>query len=476
MASKQPIPVVDLFAGPGGLGEGFSRVGGVFNQVFKTVISIEKDPHAIQTLRLRAFYRAWVTNHEKLPEAYLELLKAETLTQRESALTELHKLPEWESAKEEVRHLELGKDNEEIRSLIRKGLKDAKSWVLIGGPPCQAYSLVGRSRMQNHDGLKADYRHHLYKEYLAIIREFEPAIFVMENVKGLNTAKVNGKPILPVIIKDLERAGASGYTLYSLAPDKDLFQAHQGDFLLRTEEYGVPQTRHRVIIVGVRNDIQSSPQKLEAFKKVSLKSVIGELPQLEGLDSAKDRGSYSDAALGASYLTATNLRKSMPGELSKFIRPRVRELDDVVLNHQARSHMSEDLKRYKWWATRAEKDGKSPSVFDAPVSLRPAHANLQGDEEGAVFVDRFKVQLPDRPCGTVTSHISKDGHYYIHYDPSQARSFSVREAARVQTFPDDYFFMGNKTQQYHQVGNAVPPYLAYQIGLLVSKALKKVHE
>lgn len=468
-----PIPVVDLFAGPGGLGEGFSRVGGGFNKVFQTVVSIEKDPHAIQTLRLRAFYRQWAKAHDKLPKAYLNLLAADNLSERESAIAELSQLEEWRQAEAEACHLELGRDNHEIRRRIRAGLGGAKEWVLIGGPPCQAYSLVGRSRMQNHDGLKADHRHFLYKEYLAIIKEFEPAVFVMENVKGLNTAKVNGKPILPAIIRDLERAGDRGYELHSLAPgERDLFQGHQGDFLLRAEDHGIAQTRHRVIIVGIRKDLGKSPGQLTSVhKRATLESVIGDLPELRGLDSSKARSAYGDDEVGSPCLAARGLRRRMSADLQGFISPAFRELEGLVLNHQARSHMKEDLRRYAWWAKRAQRDGKSPSVFDAPEELRPAHANLNGDETGAVFVDRFKVQLPDRPCGTITSHISKDGHYYIHYDPAQARSFSVREAARVQTFPDDYFFMGNRTQQYHQVGNAVPPYLAYQIGEIVAKIL-----
>ena len=131
-----PIPVVDLFAGPGGLGEGFSRVED--GKAFRTIISIEKDQHAIETLRLRAFYRAWLRNHRKVPPAYLVLLASENVEAKQSALAELAKLPEWAEAQEEACHLELGKDNLLIHSLIKERLGKTKNWVLIGGPPCQA--------------------------------------------------------------------------------------------------------------------------------------------------------------------------------------------------------------------------------------------------------------------------------------------------------------------------------------------------
>jgi DNA (cytosine-5)-methyltransferase 1 len=469
--SANPIPVVDLFAGPGGLGEGFSRVED--GKAFRTIISIEKDPHAIETLRLRAFYRVWMRHHRKVPQAYLDLLVSDSLDAKQAALAELAKLPEWKEAHEEACHLELGKDNLLIHSLIKERLGKTKTWVLIGGPPCQAYSLVGRSRMQNHDGLKAYHRHFLYKEYLAIIEKFEPAIFVMENVKGLNTAKVAGKPILPAILKDLEAAGSNGYELHSLEDEEDFLPGvGQDDYLIRAENHGVPQTRHRVIIVGVRKDLGLELEVLERRKEVTVEQAINDLPPLEGLDSAKDRKEYTVKQCGRPFVRVKGLRKELPPYLANFILPKASELEDVLLNHQARSHMNQDLKRYEWWAKEAMRTGKSPTLHDnVPPGLLPKHQNVH-DDSPMVFADRFKVQLADKPCGTVTSHISKDGHYYIHYKPEQARSFSVREAARIQTFPDDYFFMGNRTQQYHQVGNAVPPYLAYQIGQRVWAALK----
>ena len=469
--SSNPIPVVDLFAGPGGLGEGFSRVED--GKAFRTIISIEKDPHAIETLRLRAFYRAWMRNHRKVPPAYLDLLASDNAEAKQAALAELAKLPEWTEAHEEACHLELGKDKLFIRSLIEDRLGAAKKWVLIGGPPCQAYSLVGRSRMQNHDGLKADHRHFLYKEYLDIIQEFEPAIFVMENVKGLNTAKVAGKPILPAILRDLRAAGKKGYELHSLETEEDALPGMgDDDFLIRAENHGVPQTRHRVIIIGVRKDLRFKPEALDRRKPVSVEQAIDDLPTLEGLDSGEVRKEYTLRQRGQSFVRVGGLREGLPGFLRSFMSPLASELDDVLLNHQARSHMSQDLKRYEGWATEAKRIGKSPTLHDnVPPGLLPKHQNVH-DDSPMVFADRFKVQLADKPSGTVTSHISKDGHYYIHYDPAQARSFSVREAARIQTFPDDYFFMGNRTQQYHQVGNAVPPYLAYQIGQRVWAVLR----
>ena len=144
-----------------------------------------------------------------------------------------------------------------------------------------------------------------------------------------------------------------------------------------------------------------------------------------------------------------------------------------VLNHETRSHIREDLQRYLWCSVFAKVKGNSPRLYDFPEELLPKHKNVKFGEKGH-FPDRFKVQLRDKPSKTVTSHISKDGHYFIHYDPLQCRSLTVREAARIQTFPDNYFFEGNRTQQYHQIGNAVPPLLAKQLAHTVFNIMKNL--
>ena len=145
-----------------------------------------------------------------------------------------------------------------------------------------------------------------------------------------------------------------------------------------------------------------------------------------------------------------------------------------VCNHTTRSHIVEDLHRYLFASCFARTKGNSPVLKFFPDALLPKHKNakMASKQDSGIFADRFRVQLEDRPSKTITSHISKDGHYYIHYDPLQCRSLTVREAARLQTFPDNYFFCGPRTAQYIQVGNAVPPLLSQQIAEKVYKILR----
>lgn len=505
----QPYLVVDVFAGPGGLGEGFSSLDrGSEAAGFQTAASIEQDIFSHRTLHLRHFLRSFPNGD--FPEDYYRFLRGEI------AIAQLYDLypANKERADRSALRISLRPDNHEtVRKLISGRLKSATRWALVGGPPCQAYSLVGRSRMMGDPGFAKDVRHFLYREYLRIIIDHAPPVFVMENVKGLLSAKVDGELVINRIIADLVSPKAAlgtsdnglGYRLYSLSEDElPGFETDPRLFLVRAEDYGVPQARHRMFIVGIRRDIKVSPGRLSPHKPPTLKQTIGNLPAVrsgvsKGGDTlAKWRKEIADIhpeALrmelnGHAYagdlveLMSINLEHHI-GELERKstrypARPRLQHavfdgIHDPLLDHldghEARSHMPSDLRRYAYASSFASVTGKSPKLSDFPESLLPEHNNVKLGREGKMFSDRFRVQLPDRPSTTVTSHISKDGHYFIHYDPVQCRSLTVREAARLQTFPDNYRFEGPRTAQYHQVGNAVPPYLARQIAGIIAEVL-----
>ena len=509
MSRRAAYPVVDIFAGPGGLGEGFSSLRrGRKDACFRSVVSIEQDECAHKTLLLRHFLKSFKGN--ELPDDYYRYLKGDI------ALDELYRLyPKQKThAEHSAIRISLGARNHElVRSLISDRLGTLKKWALVGGPPCQAYSLVGRSRMMGDPDFEEDERHFLYREYLRIIIDHAPPVFVMENVKGLLSARVKGELVINRIIADLTNpknalgmtANGLGYRLYSLSEDE--LPGREVDprlFLVRAERYGVPQARHRMFIVGIREDIQVLPGKLRPHKPPTLKQTIGNLPEIrsgisKGSDSFQawqaeiegiDHGALRKELNGHEY--ASTLIERMGNDLSVPLRaleksssryparPRLSHdmLDSIydpalsVLDgHESRSHMPSDLRRYAFAASFASVTGRSPKLADFPVSLLPDHANVKEGRAGKMFSDRFRVQLPDQPSTTVTSHISKDGHYFIHYDAKQCRSLTVREAARIQTFPDNYHFEGPRTSQYHQVGNAVPPYLARQIAEIIADVL-----
>lgn len=514
MTRKAAYPVVDIFAGPGGLGEGFSSLRrGERDACFRSAVSIEQDEFAHRTLMLRHFIRSF--SGSELPEDYYRYLR------NEITLEELYKLhPKQKShAEESAIRVSLGPDNHErVRNLISNRLGEKKKWALVGGPPCQAYSLVGRSRMMGDPDFEEDERHFLYKEYLRIIIDHAPPLFVMENVKGLLSARVKGELVINRIIADLmspkDALGMSsnglGYKLYSLSEDElPGVETDPRVFLVRAEEYGVPQARHRMFIVGIRSDIDVRPRRLKPQKPPTLKQTIGSLPkirsgisrgadsyenwrsEIEGLDPAAVRKElngheYAGDLMELMGIDLAQPLKSLEKSSSKYpacprlhhdmldsiYDPNLRTLD----SHESRSHMPSDLRRYAFAASFASVTGKSPKLADFPRSLLPEHANVDEGRAGKMFSDRFRVQLPDQPSTTVTSHISKDGHYFIHYDPRQCRSLTVREAARLQTFPDNYRFEGPRTSQYHQVGNAVPPYLAQQIAEIISEVLDRVRD
>ncbi len=511
------IPVIDIFAGPGGLGEGFcSLLDEQRQRYFKIALSIEKEPYAHETLTLRNFFRQFDPGN--VPKEYYDFIKG-SITQDDLYKT----FPEQSNAaKEEAWLAELGASKnavsvKEVDKKIKSALNGETDWLLIGGPPCQAYSVVGRSRRQEKilDEQK-DERVGLYKQYLRILAVHNPAVFVMENVKGLLSAETKDSPVFSRILKDLSNPVAAyisdfgqngiqlicpGYKIFSMIVKAEKFDAdgnpifEQKDFVIHAEKFGIPQTRHRVILLGVRRDLDFIPDTLTQMEEVNISKVLSGLPRVRsGLSKIKDDSQtwkkFIDKILRRGMLTRIekDVKEEIYKQLKKISIPHCDTgnsyipfnvnvdyradwfLDENlpgVCNHKSRGHMASDLLRYFFVSCFGRVKGISPTLGDFPPALLPNHENVNEAIEDKKFADRFRVQLANSPSKTITSHISKDGHYYIHYDPTQCRSLTVREAARIQTFPDNYYFCGPRTAQFTQVGNAVPPLLANKIAQIV---------
>ena len=504
------IPIIDLFAGPGGLGEGFASIRDANgNPSFSLRVSVEKDPIAHQTLSLRALFRKFPRG--KAPDCYYDHIQGKI--SREELFAHPDALEAGHEALNEAKCAELGKNSpEEIDRWISAALDGEKDWVLIGGPPCQAYSLAGRSRRsrESQEKFESDEKHFLYREYLRIIKRFSPTVFVMENVKGMLSSTHGGSPIFEKIIEDLSNPSPDlSYEIRSLVVQGTADTLSPHDFVIEAERFGVPQGRHRVILFGIRSDAARETRELVlnpdrfTLKTTNDPVFVGEalsgLPPLRSrISRGKDGQQEWLAALdeaptllsgwnpGASERISATMRRAaqearqhestgsafipwktennkLNHRLSKWLLdPRI----GGVIQHEARSHMRSDLHRYLFASAYAAEFGFSPKITLYPPSLLPDHGNVTS--ENVPFSDRFRVQTKNSWSSTVVAHIAKDGHYFIHHDPSQCRSLTVREAARLQTFPDNYFFAGNRTQQYTQVGNAVPPWLARRIATVVA--------
>ena len=503
--------VVDLFAGPGGLGEGFASLTENGHAPYRISMSVENEPSAHRTLTLRAFLREHRRREGSLPNAFIEF-HAGRIDQPAWADVDAEM---WQTATNEVRNLELGTDSAaiEIDHAIERLRPQFDDTILIGGPPCQAYSLAGRARTRgNRDYVpEEDERHYLFREYIRVLEELRPAAFVMENVKGILSSTVESRLVFEMLMEDLSSLGTGSSLFYELYAIKvtdgycSLHRArHPSDFVVRAEDFGVPQRRHRVFVIGLRADVApgaSGHSIPVSGSRRLLEDAIGDLPRLRsglsrGIDSAsrwklvlldaakrlaefyaqkgKDQFHNEFMRVACYMQEGTKLKRSATALPSEYGSSRDdlkcwlenRELK-AIAQHETRGHMESDLSRYMFAAVYGRIKGKSPKAGHFPQDLSPCHRNWHT----GVFADRFRVQVADRPGTTVTSHISKDGHYYIHHDPLQCRSLTVREAARLQTFPDDYLFVGNRTSQYVQVGNAVPPYLARSIALLLLRVL-----
>lgn len=468
-------------------------------------MSAEKEASAHATLHLRAFFRQF---GEDLPQGYYDYVKGNI--GREDLYDSFPEQAVAARMETLGRPRTLGEpcDDDVIRKYLRDLRREDGATVVIGGPPCQAYSLVGRARNKGIQGYRAeeDARHYLYQEYLKVLELVQPEVFVMENVKGILSSSLGGLRIFPRLLDDLRNPAATlgkrrtkGYEIYSLVSADDFFGGAGSDYLIRCENFGIPQSRHRVILLGVREDLRTRPGTITPAPFVTAREVLADFQPLrsglskgddsdhawrrtmESVITDVDRISAGHGIAGVDFDAIQAESRKMKGRGGQFVPARRKfrgppGLRDWYqdpnlhgfLNHETRGHIRDDLARYLYCAAYARvNNGDSPRARDFPRELAPHHRSWDSGN----FADRFKVQVADRPSSTITSHISKDGHYFIHYEPAQCRSLTVREAARLQTFPDNYFFEGNRTQQYVQVGNAVPPYMARQIAAIVHRLL-----
>ena len=385
---------IDLFAGCGGLSEGF------YMEDFEALAHVEIDSVACKTLKTRMDYYGYSNSAAAVLES--DITSDDMIQRIEEAVS--------------------GKDVD----------------IIIGGPPCQSFSSLGRAK--DDKGMKEDPRNYLFESYVKILNHFLPKFFVFENVTGLLTATLNGKHIVDRIKKKLSAH-------YNVKLD-----------VLNSANYGVPQIRKRVIIIGVRDDLDVD---IEAV----CSSIVKTHYDPEIFDAA--RGDLKK------YVTVRDaieeLPKLLPGQGSKtvpfkskrnneFLQTIVKDDCSVLLDHVARNHNDTDIERYRVMSMEHW-------TFQELLQNRPD----LNHEKQRVFGNSYVVQWWDLPSKTIIAHLYKDGNQFIHPDHTQGRTFTVREAARIQSFPDDFVFEGSRTDQYKQIGNAVPPLLANAI----AKALKK---
>lgn len=397
------MKVIDIFAGAGGLSEGFRQEG------FDIVAHVEMDNHACDTLKTREAYY-FLKESGKL-DIYKSYLLGE-INQKEF----YERIPEHVLNK--VIQAEISDQTiPKIFSEIDEKLNGESVQFIIGGPPCQAYSTAGISR--DPERMKGDPRNYLYLHYIRFLKKYKPLAFVFENVKGILTAQKG--EVFNNIKREINTAG------YNL------------DYrVLNAKNFGVSQDRERVIIIGWKKEIDYAyPQFSNDSPIVSIKALFSDLPKLVAGESVNGLGKYCH-------------------ESNEAIQD-IRQRDwDVLTYHIARPHNENDLKIYREVVNTWDNENRLLKYNELPTSVQ-THKNLK------TFLDRYKLVKYGEVSHTIVAHISKDGHYYIHPDIEQNRSLTVREAARIQSFPDDFYFERSRTAAFTQIGNAVPPLMARKI-------------
>lgn len=395
--------IIDLFAGAGGLSEGFRRNN------FDIIAHVEMDQNAALTLKTREAYYYCKSKNLNYYHEYL--------SKKISRDDFYSKIPTQILNK--VINKEISKDTiNDIFCQIDDKLNGDRVLGIIGGPPCQAYSIAGRSRKKD---MSDDPRNYLYKYYLKFINKYQPSFYVFENVQGIFSAKGG------TIFKDIEKSMKKlGYTFeYKL---------------LNSNDFGVVQERKRVIIIGFRKELNIHYPEFEKSNfNYNIKDLFDDLPSIKaGESNSRYKENANDCLIN--------------------LKIRNGDWKDLTY-HEARTLNDNDSKIYKLCIKN-----KNIKYTDLPNELIK-HNNKN------CFLDRFKVVEYKKPCHTMVAHISKDGHHYIHPDLKQCRSLSVREAARIQSFPDDYYFESSKTSAYKQIGNAVPVLMAEIIAKKIEESL-----
>jgi DNA (cytosine-5)-methyltransferase 1 len=398
--TKDSFTFIDLFAGCGGLTEGFYKQG------FKALTHVEFDHFSCNSLRTRMKHYGYQEN--------------------------------------EISVIEKDITNDDIIETIEKEINNKTVDLLIGGPPCQAYSSLGRAKDEN--AMQSDPRNFLFESYEKILSHFKPKIFVFENVTGLLSAKLGDNKILTIILNKLGKE----YNLIS----------NPNDMILNSCDYGVPQIRKRLILIGVRKDIKLDPK--EIYNGIIKTHYNPETPINERTNKKK-YVTVKDAISDLPFLNAGEGEKRMNHNVqnwNEFLETvRCRD-NNKILDHVARNHNDIDKKRYQIMS-------KNMWSFKDLLEKRPELNHVKQ----RVFDNSYVVQFWDLPARTIIAHLYKDGNQFIHPDYNQKRTLTPREAARLQSFPDDFIFEGSKTQQYKQIGNAVPPLMAEAIAKSIKKAL-----
>lgn len=402
------LNIIDVFSGAGGLTEGFRN-----KEYFKFICHVEMDKAACASLELRNIYY-YLKNKNNL-SPYFEYIQGKISKQTLCSI-----IPSYVT--KDILHEEISKDTlPAIFDFIDKRLGGEDLDGIIGGPPCQAYSTIGR--VNNKAKKSTDKRIYLYTHYLDFLNRYKPKFFVFENVKGLCSFRdISGNLLLPKIIHEFNIAGYK--VQYKI---------------INASDFGVPQKRERIFLIGHRKDLIFDKSFFGCLyeyteKAPILKELFEDLPSIK---SGKNSNNYSC------------------NHSNKFVEKYIRNKEDVLTQHVARPHNKNDLRIYKL-VLKAKKEGKNLKYIDIPVELQ-THSNTTS------FLDRYKALDYNSISHTIVAHISKDGHYYIHPDLSQNRSITVREAARIQGFPDDFYFEYSRTAAFRQIGNAVPPILSFKI-------------